>query len=345
MKRSQKDVACSRENMFHSVNAMEKQAIDVLTNFRATLSWCKTLLFLAGLLVIAGCGSVKSTHVDIEAVRIQELKGTFGTYDAEPRKPDGRVDVDRLVNELVAIKANTYNFLVWRAANDWEDFKLFLPKAREHNIKVWITLCPPSESPPRTKKFSEPFRLDYIRWAEEIATLSLQEPNLVAWSLDDFAYNSKTFTPEYMTEMIGHARKINPRLAFVPCLYYHQVTPGLGAKYGPYVDGILFPYRHEAGKANLTQWDTLEPEIDRIRSCFGSRLPVFVDVYATKHSRLSNSSPQYVEQVMKISRKRADGVLIYCHQYEESNPEKYHVIKALFEDWAAEGAGRAAVPK
>ena len=36
--------------------------------------------------------------------------------------------------------------------------------------RVW----PPSESPPSYgRQYSEPFRLDYARWAEEIARLSI----------------------------------------------------------------------------------------------------------------------------------------------------------------------------
>lgn len=294
-----------------------------------------------GLFILAladGCRAPEAVARRAQAARCAVLSGTFGTYDAEPRLANGRVDVERLVSELVQIKANTYNFLVWRAMNDWEDFKLFLPKAREKGIRVWVTLVPPSESPPHTRQYSEPFRLDYVRWAMEIAKLSRQHPNLVSWSLDDFSYDSSTFTPAYMEKMIGDSRRINPHLAFVPCLYYDHITPQLAEKYRPFVDGILFPYRHESGKRNLSQWDTLEPEVARIKERFGVALPVFVDVYATKHSQLNDSTAEYVEQVMTISRRCADGVLIYQHQYETSNPEKYRVIKALFKRWASEDA-------
>ena len=296
-----------------------------------------------GLLILAvadGCRAPESVARHAQAARCAVLNGTFGTYDAEPRTADGRVDIERLVSELVQIKANTYNFLVWRATNDWEDFKLFLPKAREKGIRVWVTLVPPSESPPHTRQYSEPFRLDYVRWAAEIAKLSLQHPNLVAWSLDDFSYDSSTFTPAYMERMIGDSHRINPRLAFVPCLYYDHVTPQLAEKYRPFVDGILFPYRHESGKRNLSQWDTLEPEVARIKERFGGALPVFVDVYATKHSQLNDSTAEYVEQVMTVGRRCADGVLIYQHQYETNSPEKYRVIKTLFQRWASEDAER-----
>ena len=296
------------------------------------------LVFLAAVAPLVGCKSPADAMARAQARRISSLQGTYGTYDAEPRRPDGRVDVERLVAELVAIRANTYNFLVWRAASDWEDFKLFLPRARAKGIRVWVTLVPPSESPPHTRQYSEPFRLDYQRWAVEIAKLSVQEPNLAAWSLDDFSYDSKTFTPEYMRQMIEASRRINPRLAFVPCLYYDHITPQLAEKYRPFVDGILFPYRHESGKRNLSQWDTLASELARIRERFGSGVPVFVDVYATRHSQLKDSTAEYVEQVMNIGRRTADGVLIFCHQCQDSSPEKYQVIKDLFNRWASEDA-------
>ena len=298
---------------------------------------------LALLPLLIGCRTPTGVTQRSAAARAAALLGTFGTYNAEPRKSDGRVDVERLVLELVAIKAHTYNFLVWRAATDWEDLKLFLPLAREKNIHVWITLVPPSESPPHTRQYSEPFRLDYQRWAVEIARLSLREPALVAWSLDDFSYDSKTFTVEYMEKMISELRRINPRLAFVPCLYYDHITPQLAERYRPFLDGILFPYRHESGKRNLSQWDTLESEVATIRQRFGSTVPILVDVYATKHSQLNDSTPEYVKQVMAIGRRCADGVLVYQHQYEDSSPAKYRVIKDLFQSWAAEDKTRQPV--
>ncbi len=310
-------------------------------NHRRHYHWFTRVFLLAAVACLAGCATVASRNQAAHARRIQTLIGTFGTYDAEPRKADGRVDTDLLVAELAGIQANTYNFLVWRAPTDWDDLKLFLPKARSRNLKVWVTLVPPSESPPRAQHYSEPFRLDYQRWAAEIARLSLKEPNLVAWSLDDFSYSSSTFTVAYVTRMVGLARSINPRLAFVPCLYYDHITRQLGEQYRPLVDGVLFPYRHESGKRNLSDWDTLEAEVARVKERFGSDLPVFVDVYATKHSQLNDSSPQYVEQVMKLSRQHADGVLVYCHQYKASSPEKYHVIKKLFQEWTTEDAAKS----
>ena len=38
------------------------------------------------------------------------------------RKADGRVDVDRLISELVEIHANTYSFCIHQSATDWDDW-------------------------------------------------------------------------------------------------------------------------------------------------------------------------------------------------------------------------------
>ena len=101
------------------------------------------------------------------------------------------------------IHANTYSFCINGWATDWDNLKLILPAARAKDIRVWASLVPPSESPPRTKMFPEPFRLDYERWAVEFAKLSLQETNLVAWSIDDFTHNLSFYTTNYIKKILG----------------------------------------------------------------------------------------------------------------------------------------------
>ncbi len=265
--------------------------------------------------------------------RSRFITNSYGTYDGEPRKGNGRVNIERLIRELSDVKANTYNWLIWHAATDWEDLKIFLPVARRHGIRVWVTLVPPSESPPRTKFYSEPFRLDYERWGEEIARLSITEPNLVAWSIDDFTHNLEILNPERMEEVLNIAHEINPELAFVPCSYYPKITAAFISDYKGIIDGILFPYRHESAGANLKDPSLLPQEMKEIKKITGASVPVVVDVYATGHSSLGNSTPQYVRDVMTLARRYADGVLIYCHQDPEKAPEKYGIIRELFREW------------
>jgi hypothetical protein len=270
--------------------------------------------------------AVAAEMVDRGAV----LRAARGTYAGQPRLASGRVDQARLLEELAELRVNTYNWLVWHRETDWDDLRAFLPQAAARGIRVWVTLVPPSESPPKTKAYSEPFRLEYGRWAEEIARLSLAEPALVAWSIDDFAHNLKVFTPAATAEMLNRARAINPRLAFVPCVYFRQITPAFAAAYAGLLDGILFPYRNESVKADLKDAGQVAAEVRRVRELLGKNLPVIVDVYATRHSSLGDSTPEYVADVIRAGLVAADGVMIYCHQNPRSQAAKYAVIRQGF---------------
>jgi hypothetical protein len=243
------------------------------------------------------------------------------------------VDVQRLIAELQDVRANTYSFCIHNSATDWEDLHLILPLARAHGLRVWASLVPPSESPPRTAKFSEPFRLDYERWAVEFARLSLVEPSLVAWSIDDFTHNLKVYTPDYLRKIVAASRAINPKLAFVPCCYFPGITPQFATNYVPLLDGILFPYRHESAGANLNDASLVETELSRLKELVAKDFPVILDVYATAHSRLGATSPHYVEQAMQAGLRAADGVVIYCHQDPEKDAEKYQIVKRVFGEW------------
>jgi hypothetical protein len=288
------------------------------------------------LLTFAGCATSTLPNTTPEAqraYRAEVLHGTLGTYCRAPHLPNGRVDVERLVKELVDSHANTYSFCIHTSSNDWDDFKLFLPLARKQGIKAWGSIVPPSESPPRSRLYAEPYRLDYARWAVEFAKLSLRQPNLVAWSIDDFSHNQKVYTPEYLKQMLDGARRINPKLAFIPCCYYKAITPKFAETYCPWLDGILFPYRDESGGANLKDASAVEFEVKRVRELTGPSFPVIIDVYATAHSTLGKSTPEYVEQVMASGRRSADGVMVYCQQDPVKEPEKYGIIKSLFTGW------------
>jgi hypothetical protein len=269
------------------------------------------------------------------------LRGCIGTYDAPPRRADGRVDVPKLIAELMDLGANTYNFLIAHNTDDWDDLKLFLPRARDKNIAVWVTLLPPSESPPHGKRYSEPFRLDFDAWAEALAKLSLGETNLVAWSIDDFFHNENFYRPDSVKHFLETGRRINPRLAFVPCWYFRQIKPETAAKYRGLFDGVLFPYRAESQTTmNLTNATRVETEVRSIREIVGPNLPVILDVYATAHSRLGASTTAYVREVVNRGLRCCDGVLIYCHQNPVANADKYRVIRREFWDWRSHQAGK-----
>ncbi len=283
----------------------------------------KLFVLSAIILLLGSCSSKKS-------VVGSRHKTTLGTYASPPRLENSRVDVNKLIEELQDLNANTYNWLVWQHTTDWDDLQLFLPEARKKKINVWVTLVPPSESQPKAKWNSEPYKMDYERWAAEIAKLSRQHTNLIAWSIDDFAHNLTTYTPDYLQKMLANAKAVNPKLLFIPCVYYRQINKSLAEKYGAMFDGILFPYRAESKGANLTDATVVQDEIANIRTLFRSGFPVYLDVYQTAHSRLGASTPQYVKDVIVEGLKYADGVLIYTHPHPVKESEKYLYIKEQF---------------
>jgi len=283
------------------------------------------------LLIFQGYAFAHNPKNKDKADKSYNILGSLGTYANPPRLQNKRVDCQRLIAELKDLHADTYHWLIYNNPNDWDDLKEFLPLARKANLKVWATVVPPTESKPITRWSSEPFCMDYERWAMELATLSLTEPNLVVWSIDDFVHNLKFYTPEYVAKFVGVSRAINPKLAFIPCCYFSQVTPLFVKNYGPLLDGILFPYRAESAGKNLQDATQVENEVTHLRELFGNPdFPIFLDIYATAHSKLGNATAEYVKDVLFAALKSADGVLIYCHQDPLRATAKYQVIKEGF---------------
>lgn len=274
----------------------------------------------------------KKNHTDYSQFRQHSLLKLKGTYATPPRLKDGRVDIDKLTDELKDLNANTYNWLIWSSETDWDDLQLFLPLAKKNKINVWVTVVPFSEAKPRTNKSSEPFGTDYVKWAQEIAKLSVRYDNLKALSIDDFvAWNLQFYTPEYTAEFVNAMREINPRLAFVPCIYYNSTKiTDYSKDYLPYFDGILFPHKAESsGKETLSRSDLLMDEVDSLREMFKD-LPIIIDIYSSRHSKAGSSTPSYVADMIKLSKEYGDGTFIYTHPHSEKDKEKYDIIKRGF---------------
>jgi hypothetical protein len=169
-------------------------------------------------------------------------------YDAALRLPNGRVDIDGMIARLKELGVTAYYWLIWHAATDWDDLLLFVPKAAQEQIDVWVYIVPPSESQTANYGFSEPFRGDYPRWAEELAKLSLEHSNLKGWVIDDFYGNEKFFTPEYVKNFQGKAKAINPALRFYTLMYFPQIRREFVEKYGQLIDGVIGAYPSDAGE-------------------------------------------------------------------------------------------------
>ncbi len=213
---------------------------------------------LIGLISLTASSRAVAGQESLASARGTELFHChLADYDAELRRPDGRVDIDAMTTRLKELGVTTYYWLVWHASTDWDDLKLFLPRAAQAGIEVWVYLVPPSESPPKyAERYSEPFRLAYQRWAEEIARLSLQYSNLTAWVIDDFHANRQFFTPAYLREMQTRAKAVNPRLAFLPLMYFDEIQPKFVADYREVIDGVVVAYLQDRDEIERT-WAVL----------------------------------------------------------------------------------------
>ena len=289
---------------------------------------------LACLILLSATGWCAPAEDFAARERSQPLRGSLCTYAAAPRLPDGRVAVEQLVAELVELHANTYRWVSHPGETNLQDLKKFLPLARAQKIRVWVTVNPPSERQPKDSRPLEQRLAEYKQWAVDFARLSLVETNFVAWSIDDFVWNLKFFTPEATRKIVTAAREVNPRLAFLPCCYFKGATAAFVKNYGPCCDGIMFPYRDESGGANLTNSAHVESEVKALREKFGPSCPVIVGVYASRHSKLGVSTPAYVEQVMQAARRCADGVSVYRHPNQASDPAKHEIVERLFAAWS-----------
>lgn len=192
--------------------------------------------------------------------------------EATPRA-DGyhHIDTPSLISKLKREGLNTYVYGIWDSPTDWDDLRTeFAPAAGRAGIRIWVYVVPPSECldspvPHRSGRCSRPYKLDFVSWAREIAKLSVANPNVVAWAIDDFVIgaNGELFTPEYMQKIVDSQDSVNPKLGFYTTAYYGEaVSDSFYARFGPYIDGIVYPY---LGYSNNTQDPAaVGPNLDNI---------------------------------------------------------------------------------
>jgi hypothetical protein len=257
--------------------------------------------------------------------------------EAVPRCDGYRhIDTPRMIKRLKALHANTCNYLLWNSPTDFDDLRQeFLPAAQKAGINVWTYMAPPAETHPRGKG-SDPYRTNYLAWAKALATLSLRYSNLQAWVMDDFTWNLKTFTPEYVAEMQRVAHAINPQFRFFPVLHFTALSEKWVSDYGPLVDGIMCPYL-DLPYNNTQRASSLEAQIQTARARF--QKPLYVLFYAGRHlASPLEPTPEYVTEFLHIAFPamrdgRLGGVVAYAVAMEPQTP---HTLP----NQAVEGCGR-----
>ena len=77
----------------------------------------------------------------------------------------------------------------------------------------------------------------------------------------------------------------------------------------------------------------MEAEIKKLKTICGEKFPIVLDIYATAHSRLGATTPEYVDEAMQAGHRAADGVMIYCHQDPVKDAAKFQIMKRNFHAW------------
>ncbi len=111
--------------------------------------------------------------------------------------------------------------------NSWHELQSYLPEAKMTGTSVWVSLLPPNQMPPinPTGNYSEPYRLDYLTWAKEIAKLSLRYSNLKGYLIKDFQENVNLgyFRQTYIDSIGAAGISINLKLQFINSGKLHRI--------------------------------------------------------------------------------------------------------------------------
>lgn len=247
--------------------------------------------------------------------------------ERRPRQ-DGyyHIDTPRMIARLKKLHANNVNYLIWNSPTDWHDLRNeFLPAAQKAQIGVWVYLVPPHETYGKGKG-SDPYRTDYEKWAEALATLSKKHSVLQAWAMDDFTWSMSKFTPQYVAKLRQITRSINPNFRFITVLHFPAITDKWLADYGQNIDGVMSPYI-DLPYNDTQRVTSLDSQIDAARSRLDPLgIPLYVLLYSGRHlASPLEPTPQYVIDAMAVGlratrEQRIGGVISYGTPLDPHTP-------------------------
>lgn len=245
-------------------------------------------------------------------------RGIVSAYAGLRYKPDGDPDVDETLAYLKELGVNVYTYLICpRSQAELAALGEFCEKAAASGIEVWVYLVPPSEAPidgdkPIPQRRYPPFDMDYLKWAEAVANISLKHPNLTLWMIDDFGGNLGFFTREYTRDIYQTSKRINPRLLFGVCVYHESLERFAKAGYLEFVDALLWGYQHSSSRYPECGLDatTLPLEIHDYLATGKIAIPC---IYFTPHSSWPEGRPTkaYLEQAMTTAFEQSGIVWVF----------------------------------
>jgi hypothetical protein len=279
-------------------------------------------------IVFAGNGDKKKKNFQ---------RGIISSYAGMNYDKNGYPDVDEMISRLKDLGVNCYTYLIdTHSKNELAALPDFCSKAEKEGIEVWVFLVPPTEAPINKNKPKiiiedlkyPPYDMDYLKWTENIAKISLEHSNLTLLMIDDFSSNLKFFTIDYTKKIYELIKKINPELFLGGCVYHEVLKTLVDRGYLPYLDAFLWGYQHNIKlypDAGISA-ESFAGEIKEYKKyCPGKIL--IPCIYFTKHSSWTEDRPtkEYLEEAVKIAFKETKIVWIYATPAPKI--WKYDVVK------------------
>ncbi|GAA1570575.1 hypothetical protein GCM10009804_28730 [Kribbella hippodromi] len=268
--------------------------------------------------------------------------------ETRPRADGFRhIDTPATIRRLKQLHATMYTFGIWDKATDWDDLRLeFAPAAARAGIDIMVYLVPPSEcyrNPVRylDGRCSQPFDTDYVRWATELAKLSLKYPNVKSWGIDDFLVgsNGTLFTKDYLGQVRAAQKAVNPRLKWYVTMYSWDITPKNADTIKDALDGVIYPYTGYVNSSIDPTW--LEPRLDSALDVLRPRgLSLALLVYTGRFlDGMIHPDERYVADVLQratpyLADGRLDGVIAY------GAPVRIDLQQPSWDYWGHTGKGR-----
>ena len=261
-------------------------------------------------------------------------RGIVSAYAGMKYKQDGTPDNDAMISLLKDLGVNCYTYLIC-SRSDKELFALsdFCDKALKEGIEIWVYLVPPTEAPididkPIAERKYPPFDMDYLKWSEAIAKISLEHPNMTLWMIDDFDGNLSFFNLDYTKQIYQTSKNINPKLLFGVCVYHESLNRFANSGYLDFTDALLWGYQHNSS----TYLDcglncsTLPTEINDYLKTGKIAIPC---IYFTPHSSWQTGRPtkEYLEKAMDIAFQQAGIVWVFTTPTPGSI--NYDVVKSF----------------
>ncbi len=216
------------------------------------------------------------------------------------------VDTPAMIDRLKQLNVTMFTYDIWEGAHDWDDLVTeFAPAAQVAGIDVMVYLVPPSEcflnpKPHLAGRCSRPFELDYVRWAEEIAQLSITHPNVKSWAIDDFLsgpVNQDLFTNEYLAEIENAQNAINPDLKWYVTLYPGEINPDSMNRIKDSLDGVIYVHFVHGSTIDSSQVEAGLDQVLKVTQQAGQEL-VMLAYFGRFLDGLVHPSERYVADVL-----------------------------------------------